>query len=73
MCATQNDDLIVKEVLAESFLKALDKAKIAHTTEEIHPYRSLAKKLAATKAAPKAAVNRQKEKNDTSMQHSIKH
>ncbi|WP_420027862.1 nucleotidyl transferase AbiEii/AbiGii toxin family protein [Fannyhessea vaginae] len=73
MCATQNDDLIDKEVLAESFLKALDKAKIAHTTEKIHPYRSLAEELAQAKAAPKAAVNRQKENNDTSMQHGIKH
>lgn len=73
MCATQDNDLIDKDSLAESFLKALDKAKIAHTTEEVHPYRSLAKKLAATKAAPKAAVNRQKENNDTSMQHGIKH
>lgn len=73
MCATQDNDLIDKDSLAESFLKALDKAKISHTTEEVHPYRSLAKKLAATKAAPKAAVNRQKENNDTSMQHGIKH
>lgn len=73
MCATQDNDLIDKDSLAESFLKALDKAKIAHTTEEVHPYRSLAKKLAATKASPKAAVNRQKENNDTSMQHGIKH
>lgn len=73
MCATQDDDLIDKDALAESFLKALDTAKIFHTTEEIHPYRSIAKKLAATKAAPKAAVNRQKENNDTSMQHGIKH
>ncbi len=68
MCATQNDDLIVKEVLAESFLKALDKAKIAHTTEEIHPYRSLAKKLAAARTA----ANKQKENDDTSMQHNIR-
>lgn len=73
MCATQDDDLIDKDSLAESFLKALDKAKIAHPTEEVHPYRSLAEEMAATKAAPKAAVNRQKENNDTSMQHGIKH
>lgn len=64
ICATQDDDLIDKDALAESFLKALDTAKIFHTTEEIHPYRSLAEEM--------AAANRQKENNDTSMQRSIR-
>lgn len=68
MCATQDDDLINKDSLAESFLKALDKAKIFHTTEEVHQYRSLAEEMAAAKAA----ANKQKENNDTSMQHSIR-
>lgn len=69
ICATQDDDLIDKDSLAESFLKALDKAKIAHTTEEIRPYRSLAEEMAAARAA----ANNQQENNDTPMRHRIKH
>lgn len=69
ICATQDDDLIDKDSLAESFLKALDKAKIAHTTEEIRPYRSLAEEMAAARAA----ANDQQENNDTPMRHRIKH
>ena len=69
ICATQDDDLIDKDSLAESFLKALDKAKIAHTTEEIRPYRSLAEEMAAARAA----ANNQQENNDTTMRHRIKH
>lgn len=68
MCATQDDDLIDKDVLAESFLKALDTAKIFHTAEEVRSYHSLAEEMAAAKAA----ANSQKENNDTSMQHSIR-
>lgn len=69
MCATQDDDLIDKDSLAESFLKALDKAKIAHTTEEIRPSRSLAEEMAATRAA----ANNQQENNHISMHNGIAH
>lgn len=69
MCATQDDDLIDKDALAESFLKALDTAKIFHTTEEIHPYRSIAEEIAAAQAV----ANHQQENDDTSMHHRIKH
>lgn len=69
MCATQDDDLIDKDSLAESFLKALDTAKIFHTTEEVHQYRSLAEEMAAARAA----ANSQQENNHISMHNGIAH